>query len=276
MTGTRAKSKRIWSWGKFFRNVGGLLTAGLAIWLISRQLSRLSGSALWLPSEWRQSIGFFATMLGMVIFQLVIVHTKEIHGAKAPSAKNDHGNKEGLVKATIWIVAAIILLAFYMGLRSQTVHGWDMRQWYEQDAQLEQTARAEGDLAVPAGTQTGSPAEAKDGGAVNGPWGRPPDFIDLERREIYLPLWFPNNHGERDYLERMGEMHQADGMSYLLETEPDRVIGWLNGPWRPALNMTSILFLLIHSAIIVCFAAAYAYSYGSIEGIVQMLREPRG
>lgn len=262
------------------RAVVGWLSAGLATYLVAVGLARLSGTALWLPREWRESIGIFSAMIGMGVFQLAQMHVKAMQRQAAARPSEQRDDRRPLVLAIVYALSALGVLLLYMQLRGATVRNWDLRQWYETELKLQNDTHIDllkqqveirrlqeqvpGAATLPTITSSVDP---KQGGL----WGGVPDFIDLARQEIYLPLWYPST--EEAYLNGLAADFGEEGITYALKHEPDRVIDWLGNTWRTPLNVTSGLFLVLHTMIIICFAAGFSYSYGVIDGLVDLLKK---
>jgi hypothetical protein len=218
----------------------------------SHTLLKLSGSALWLPPEWRRSIEVLATLLGTTIFAWLLHASSgpfpaaELDGNKPAEVVGQvHLSRQGSRQrrfglALAWIAGFAVFLSAYMMLRGACVYPFSRyAEWRDQEAKMEAAAARRGEK------PTSQPI---------------PQFIDTERGELFLPLWFPPE--QREYFTRMRDEHFQDGLMYVLDHEPDRIIDWLreDRACRLRLNVTALLFLLLHLGIVVCFAAGAGYA----------------
>jgi hypothetical protein len=98
--------------------------------------------------------------------------------------------------------------------------------------------------------------------------GGPPEFMDLDRGEILLPLWFTSD--QRDYIKAAAERSGGDGINEILMTEPDLLIDWVRAA-GVSVGATTVLFLVLHLGIIAFFAAALAYWFETLEAMIHLM-----
>jgi hypothetical protein len=196
---------------------GEFLVVGLGAYLASRTLARLSGTALWVPAEWREAIDIIVGALGGAVFVGVRSFlnfynpgvplfetgaTKRITAAQAEKALRAREIKERRKKkndlwilgfSVLFILLALVTLGLFMWLRASCVIAFDTRDWLEtqrlqnsvdraRDLQTLNSPKLKADL---------MPLELKKDVEID-PDKMPhiPPFVDLERQEVYLPLPF--------------------------------------------------------------------------------------
>jgi len=215
-----------------------LLPAGGALSL-SHLLQQLSGRALWVPAELRIAVEVFTTLLGTVIFLLIINRPDARMGqgrtGKASAAAGQVG-RHSFGRAVVCAVAAVALFVLYMWLRAECVISWDARSWMQANRQADGTV---------------------DTSDISG-------FVDVAHGQVYVPLVRPKD--DQAYIDEVGKGNEdgLDGLQWMLLREPDRLFDWLRTKWRMYLWVTSVLFLVVHLGIIACVAAAAAFAGGQL------------
>ncbi len=212
-------------------------------WYASTYLLHLSGGALWLPIEWREVVKILGVFLGMCVFGLTrarIAAAEEAdaaHGHGAASHEKTHARR--YATAIALVVAAIVLLAAYVGLRARCVIEWTPPQaWREHYAS--------------------APV---------------PSFVDVERGTVYLPALLPDAlEAKIAAAERAPDNHgQLDGISYLLAYAPDELFDELTVNGRGALAWTTLLFLLLHLSILVAVSVALGLTFAPASALGKLV-----
>jgi hypothetical protein len=98
-----------------------------------------------------------------------------------------------------------------------------------------------------------------------------PDFVDLHKHKVYIPLPLLIPQEQTDYIRRIGKEHDQDGLDYILREEPDHLFNWLSIQLRVRLLLTTLTFLILHILTIVCFSLAVGYAYGPLEATLFFL-----
>jgi hypothetical protein len=292
-------------------NVCQLAIAALALWFFSHLLSRLSGTALWVPKEWRLIVRIIGTAIGMAVFSYVRHrHATAITAAASESSESHSGHRRRRGRrpshepehqyfrwGISWMAACIGLVICYMLLRGYCVYPWDARDWLRGEAAVaaeapatepehagvrekhfivhaeatHATPAAENHLVVHAETGQIALAAAHDGtqdeeaaaDVPRLPDGSPlPEFIDIARGEIFLPLWLKPD--QRQYVRDVAAANTEDGLTHILNEEPDRVIDWVRGDGL-AHEVTTSVFFLLHLAIVISVGAAAACFFEPLE-----------
>ena len=101
-----------------------------------------------------------------------------------------------------------------------------------------------------------------------------PDFVDLHKHKVYIPLPILIPDEQASYIRRMSKEHDQDGLDYILREEPDRLFNWLSVQLRVRLLLTTLTFLILHIGTIVCFSLAVGYAYGPLEATLFFLEGP--
>jgi hypothetical protein len=109
----------------------------LATLYFSTKLQEFSGSALWLPVEWRSTVRVVVAVLGLAAFQFTLVGREKTYkkiAASEDEARNIENERRAeeranLVLAMKWAGITIGMVTIYIGLRYWCVAGFDPASW---------------------------------------------------------------------------------------------------------------------------------------------------
>ena len=256
----RRRGEKLWTRSAEF------IVAGVGAYFAARTLARLSGTALWVPKEWREAIDVLTGALGGTVFVTVRLLTEvwnppvpaaEVSGKRRLEAETRRKKKTlGILLASVFfIILALGALGAFMRLRTACVVPFDPRDWLAQQ-KLHNALDASADakrLAV--------------AGATSEPAGEPypdntlhvPEFVDLERQKVYLPMRYPD--ALDTYLKNLGKANDADGLTFMLAHEPDHLFDIIEKQASPQVTETNWKFLKLDATIIVLFAIGLAGSF---------------
>jgi hypothetical protein len=136
------------------------------------------------------------------------------------------GKKRSASLAIAWVMGAVLLFVGYLWLRSTCVVSWDPADW--------KVGKDDADIAAL------------------------PDFVDSSGGQVYVPLRFPADL--QSYVEQVDRdaIPGIGGLQEILMKEPDYLFDCLRGEGRMHLWATSVLFLVLHLAIVACVAVSAA------------------
>jgi len=215
-------------------------TALVILYAFQHLMLRLSGGALWLPSEWRNAI----QILGLGIATLVFDLSRPHHPPRKEGEPPAEAHRPWWFTASFLGIALVGLIGYIL-LRSETMVAWNLTDWKN---------------------DVGWNDDDKDGVWRMRDDSTPPTFIDTDRNQIFLPLWFPKEIQERiDARATIGR--ESDGLQDYLQHDPHELIDLLALHAGTAYAVTITLFLLAHLCVLIGVAGA-AGSRVSIQGAI--------
>ena len=294
------------------QKLGGTPLTAAGGWLSSHELGRLSGTALWLPIEWRTVVNLSVGALAGAVFGLTqawLDHRLKSRSdpalAKAlPRPAGGEGPTDGRAAATgpadpadgpsdrestlhkvfanrmalRFCVAAVVVLGLFMAVKDYCVVPFDARDWLaEQRLANLQDQQADGQQRVAAtrpsaGAAAAAPVTESIRVSPSLTVADPsktvyaPEFVDLERNQVYLPLWFPTD--VRDYLRRLGTANSDGGVHAALALEPDHLFDMISTQATLQVGVTNCLFLLLDSLFVGLAAAALACTFDKMGSLI--------
>ena len=221
-------------------------TAIVILYAFQHLMLRLSGGALWLPSEWRNAIQILGLGVATFVFELARPPAPKPASAGTEAAPKDaHESARSWQFTATFLVIAIVGLIGYIVLRSKTMVRWDLADWKQEVGWNDDNQDGEWRMADDA---------------------LPPTIIDTERNQIFLPLWFPEEIATRiDARAALGR--ESDGLHDYLAHDIFELIDLLSLHGGFAYSMTITLFLAAHLLVLIGVAGA-AGSRVSIHGAV--------
>ncbi|QOJ00270.1 MAG: hypothetical protein HRU70_07120 [Phycisphaeraceae bacterium] len=238
----------------------------LMVFGASITMMRLSGSALWVPSEWRTLVGIIGPTIGMSTFGLV-----RLLFPATPGVLN-------YVVAGVAGAGTLAFVSLYMSLCSVCVRNvqFDPSFWEEF---IIRSSAGPAFAGRPSGLIAGGGLTPAAGPILREVY---PPFLDSHRSQIYLPIEW--GRGARSYfvllgrheMLRGGDPRVGDesaalefGLSWSLQHEPMRVVEFLQGESAPALASTTWRILMTHLAVLLCWSVllgALATPLGALIG----------
>ena len=278
-----------WARGIPWPRVAEMVLTVAAGWAASQKLARLSGTSLWVPAEWRVAIGVTVTALGTGVFGAIRARPEwkpprppadappdvappDVAAAEVAAGRakvEAHKHREAVL--AVWmLVGAVVALALFMVLKTVCVVPFDPRDWLDHQRVADARAAADAQTAVlptpgrpraepaPAATPPNPTATSDDRPFV-------PEFVDLDRRQVYLPLWYPADLSA--YLHRLSASTGDDGLHYMLAHEPDHLFDVLSTRATAQVAVTNCLFLILDALFVCLSTAAAAYTFDALSAI---------
>jgi hypothetical protein len=268
-----------------------LLVFGVPALLLSMLLQKLSGTALWIPAPWRQTIYVLILGAGMACFQLARRHGETPHARSSPAARThsvetlvlavasaggsaqlelteqvdtagaddagaaaparDDGARQHLALACF--LGALLLLVPQVLLRFHCVVAW------EPDRAAVASLYGDPDRPhLPADLASVAP---------------PVQLVETAsgfRGSVLVPLRSRMSAELREQIESRAAYYDQPGIRAYLDHEPVRFIEALEDE-RRAMSETVILFLAVHAAILLLASAGYGFSFTLAEELLQMV-----
>ena len=206
----------------------------------SQFIQHLGGGALWLPRDWRDTVGVFGLLIGLAAFNVARWHTHAGAQPVAQPASKTGAPKERRARAGrvhwLWYGIAIVVLCGYVFLRYRCVYSWSPRlEWLELHG-------------VPASGAEGLPAfielepQRSDGAlAGNAP-------VEVWRGSFLVPLSFsPSTRAALTDIERE---QGRDPILYSLECNEEWLIDRIQHHEEMTMALTTIVFFVVHVAVI--------------------------
>ena len=255
------------------KRLGEFLVIATGAYFLARSLARLSGIALWVPEEWRNTVDVLTATLGGSVFvaaQAVLDFYNP--GISERARKQDkHIRKQRQIKilliAVLAILLALVSLAGFMRLRAACVVAFDPRDWLaKQRLQNSFDARDDANkLATNGGTLLplleNDPGKPETTRSVPNPdqLAHIPEFVDIKRQVVYLPIRYPTHLNE--YICHVTKSTGIDGLTYMLANEPDRLFDILEKQGTKQMAETNWMFLILDVLIVVFFSIGLSCSY---------------
>jgi hypothetical protein len=219
----------------------------------------------------------------------VVVET----AARDRKKHGEHGVRRW--RALLCLGLAFVCLLLYMGLRGRCVVACDVKGWVAMQETIMRSEQIDRERML-GGSADNKTNEAKaekgsghgkeeaaahdgEGHATMDGEGHAgeasnvaiPDFMDVERGEMYVPMWWLIPSEQKTYIEKEGALHDRDGLGYVLDTEMDTVVDWLRREWQPALMWTTVAFAALHLAIVGLVAGGVGFAFETADAVGELI-----
>jgi len=157
---------------------------------------------------------------------------------------------------------ALLFFSIFMVLRARCVKGFDVRDWLaEQMRENSRELPLPKEIVLPPGSTPGILQMGQYEYHI-------PEFVDVQRQQVYLPLFFPEKI--RREIESAGKREDMDGLTYELAYEPNDLFDAIEKQafWQVAYS--NICFLVLDAAIVMATTAGMAcfFEFAALLGSI--------
>jgi hypothetical protein len=241
----------------------------LATFLATRTLLKLSGNALWLPPEWRDSMQLLIPGIGLGVYGMGRHCGKLMRMAYQKAGASHEGESPKHIKeemrrgalSLLLLLTAVVLLISYFQLRTDCLYTFQPPAgWWERNFGDPGAADAEGGE----GGEAGAAAHGGAGGLDD----KIPSFLDREKSAVFVPRRWTADWKSRLLMRGQGNVRA--GVQDYLDNDPMQLVDYLQAQGAPYRVSTTVHFLLLHLGIVGLVAFAGGLSFSPVESLAEM------
>lgn len=252
-----------------------LLVYCLPAYALSRFLTELNRGAMWIPDEWRRTVGLLSLGAGAAVFDLARA-SRAKRSARAEAAGSDAVEEaESDRRTQLWVLAAyalsVLCLVPHTVLRSQCIRDWtpSKRQVVSLFSNFQDRHAADviddPDLwsQVVIDTELArEPLYLEQPTTKDGPY----------RGSVLLPLGFPRSpEAERMVAAFKQRDPTRNAVTQWIEEQPTHLADMIRDNEPTAYAWTKLLFLIVHMAVLLSASLAYGLSFSVLGELVGSL-----